>query len=72
MDIDPPEDEDPFKPQISPLTPVDVEIQPSFGQGTNSLNPSLAGRLLTPAEGCGFSAVLNARIVGGTPAKNGL
>lgn len=29
------------------------------------------GRLITPKEGCGFSKVLNKRIIGGAPAKNG-
>lgn len=31
----------------------------------------IKGRLLTPAEGCGFSKVPNTRIVGGSPAKKG-
>lgn len=69
MDIDV---DDSFKPQMPPLTPADVDIQPSFGQVSSSLIPSFAGRLLTPAEGCGFSPIGNTnRIVGGTPAKNG-
>lgn len=29
------------------------------------------GRLLTHEEGCGYSKVLNSRIIGGAPAKNG-
>lgn len=29
------------------------------------------GQLLTPADGCGFSALGNHRIVGGGPARNG-
>lgn len=29
------------------------------------------GRLLSVADGCGISKTANARIVGGTPAKNG-
>lgn len=33
--------------------------------------PIPKGRLLTPEEGCGFSKVLNSRIIGGAPAKNG-
>lgn len=31
----------------------------------------IKGRLLTPAEGCGFSKVSHKKIVGGAPAKNG-
>lgn len=73
MDVDPSEDEldDEFKPQMPSLT-SDIEIQPTFGQEPSSFDPYMAGRLLTPAEGCGSVAVSTKRIVGGSPAKNGI
>lgn len=71
MDVDPPEDEIPFQSQLTPLTPANVPIHPSFGTGFDGSIPTILGRLLTPAEGCGFSAGRNTKIVGGVPAKNG-
>ena len=54
------------------LTPPEVEIETYFGWNGNSINPKIAGRLLTPDEGCGYSAFANmGRVVGGVPAKNG-
>lgn len=72
MEIDSSEEDDEFIPQMPSLTPPDVEIQPTFGQESSELNPLIVGRLLTPAEGCGTVAVSNKRIVGGSPAKNGM
>lgn len=57
------EGKNPFKPQMTPLTPAEIEIKPSFGQESNAINPLTQGRLLTPDEGCGFSAAPNTRIV---------
>lgn len=47
-----------------------IKIEPFFAKPSPA-NPEIKGRLLTPAEGCGFSATRNARVVGGSPAKNG-
>lgn len=68
------EGEDPFKPQMPPLSPEHIEIQPSFTQQSSPVHSPkpFEGRLLTPEEGCGSVAVSNKRIVGGSPAKNGL
>lgn len=73
IDFEPPEGDDPFKPQMPPLTPAHIEIQPSFVQESIPVQAPkpLEGRLLTPEEGCGSVAVSNKRIVGGGPAKNG-
>lgn len=65
-----------FPPLLIPLTPLDVIIEPYFIFEIEHLQrlpapPKNAGKLLTPAEGCGFSALGNNRIVGGGPAKNG-
>lgn len=74
FEIDPSSGEDPFKPQMPPLTPAEIKIQPSFVQQSSPVQPPkpLEGRLLTPEEGCGSVAVSNKRIVGGSPAKNGM
>lgn len=44
-----------------------------FGGATEKPVPvtNAKGRLLTPAEGCGFSLVKHKRIVGGSAAKPG-
>lgn len=34
-------------------------------------NDNMKGRLLSPEEGCGYSKVINTRIIGGSEAKNG-
>lgn len=36
-----------------------------------SSESEIAGRLLTPEEGCGYTKVINTRIVGGSDAKIG-
>lgn len=73
IDFDLPEGDDPFRPQMPPLTPAYIEIQPTFAQKPVPVQTPkpLEGRLLTPEEGCGSVAVSNKRIVGGAPAKNG-
>lgn len=51
-------------------TPINIG-NPSFGQPSGPINPQINGRLLTPAEGCGFSPARQSRVVGGSPAING-
>lgn len=64
-----------FPPILIPLTPLDVVIEPywylEIARAPVPAPQRIAGRLLTPAEGCGFSALGNNKIVGGGPAKNG-
>lgn len=48
-----------------------IKIEAFFAKPTGSVNPQTKGRLLTPAEGCGYSPARNSRVVGGSPAKNG-
>lgn len=73
IEFDTPEGEDPFRPQMPPLNPAHIEVKPTFIQEPVPVQPPkpLEGRLLTPEEGCGSVAVINKRIVGGAPAKNG-
>lgn len=40
-------------------------------QSADLLSKAPKGKLLTPAQGCGFSTVNHKRIVGGSPAKQG-
>lgn len=60
------------EPKFAPVTARPDNIQPIaiFPNRTEPL-PTVAGRLLTPAEGCGFSQFGVSRIVGGGPARNG-
>lgn len=76
-----------FPPLLIPITPIDIIIEPRFvihhypviqnfpvaGAASKTPPPrsDKKGQLLTPADGCGNSALGNNRIVGGGPAKNG-
>lgn len=51
-----------------------MAIVSKLGKSQNQFSTEIAdvrGRLLTPAEGCGYSKVQNTRIIGGSPAKVG-
>lgn len=66
-----------FPPQLEPLTPLDIVIEPYFvhhHQVQHQPRPNAqSGRLLTPAEGCGVSqgGMRGPRILGGSPAAIG-
>lgn len=62
-------DEDENSPSAT-LTPTPQQFPEFVPHSMPILN--IKKRLLTPAEGCGFSSAANTKIVGGSSAKVGL
>lgn len=63
-----------FIPELIKGPERDITFSSNKDKITSFISPKsgIKGRLLSPEEGCGFSKVENKRIIGGSPAKNGI